>query len=135
MKKLLLALSATTLFACGTAPGASTSATAAASAAPVQIVDTAAGKVYADATSGLTLYTYDHDTTSASTCYLACARAWPALLSPATTLAVPFAVSARTDGTKQVVLNGHPLYTYAGDAAKGDILGDGLGGIWHVAKP
>lgn len=28
---------------------------------------------------------------------------------------------------------GMTLYTFAGDKAKGDMAGDGLGGVWHVA--
>jgi predicted lipoprotein with Yx(FWY)xxD motif len=30
---------------------------------------------------------------------------------------------------------GKPLYRYAGDAQAGDVNGDGVGGVWHVAKP
>ncbi|MBB2755062.1 UNVERIFIED_ORG: putative lipoprotein with Yx(FWY)xxD motif [Rhizobium aethiopicum] len=27
-----------------------------------------------------------------------------------------------------------PLYTFAGDRKPGDMTGDGVGGVWHVAK-
>ena len=47
----------------------------------------------------------------------------------------PFGVTTRTDGKKQVTLDGHPLYTYAGDVAPGDVNGDGIGGVWHLARP
>jgi predicted lipoprotein with Yx(FWY)xxD motif len=101
-----------------------------------QIVDTSAGKVLANA-EGLSLYTFDNDTTTESTCYDACATAWPALLvSPhAAPPAAPFGLTTRTDGSNQVTFNGHPLYRFRRDAAKGDINGDGLGGVWHLARP
>ena len=43
-------------------------------------------------------------------------------------------VIARDDGAKQVTYNGRPLYHYAGDKAAGDVAGDGMGGVWHVAS-
>jgi predicted lipoprotein with Yx(FWY)xxD motif len=42
----------------------------------------------------------------------------------------------RSDGSKQVTYNGHPLYTYTADAAPGQARGNGLnvnGGVWHEA--
>ena len=39
------------------------------------------------------------------------------------------------DGTKQWAFHGKPLYGYISDAKAGDISGDGVGGVWHVAKP
>jgi len=35
----------------------------------------------------------------------------------------------------QVSYNGHPLYTYGGDSAAGDVKGDGVEGKWFVATP
>jgi predicted lipoprotein with Yx(FWY)xxD motif len=102
--------------------------------AAVQIVDTPSGQVVADA-QGLSLYVFDKDTTSASTCYGACANAWPAALAPADPPAAPLGITMRNDGKKQLTLKGRPLYRFAGDAAQGDTNGDGLGGIWHLARP
>jgi len=34
----------------------------------------------------------------------------------------------------QVEYRQHPLYTYAGDENPGDMLGDGIGGVWHTAR-
>ena len=44
-----------------------------------------------------------------------------------------FATITRTDGTKQVTWNGHPLYTYVGDRGPGSASGNNLninGGLW-----
>jgi hypothetical protein len=40
----------------------------------------------------------------------------------------------RSDGTKQVTYDGHPLYTYAGDKSPGQASGNRLnasGGLWY----
>jgi predicted lipoprotein with Yx(FWY)xxD motif len=41
----------------------------------------------------------------------------------------------RPDGSMQITVSGKPLYRYAGDVQAGDVNGDGVGGVWHVAKP
>ena len=43
--------------------------------------------------------------------------------------------SKRTDGTFMWAHDGAPLYTWVGDSEKGDVSGEGMGGVWHVAKP
>jgi predicted lipoprotein with Yx(FWY)xxD motif len=101
--------------------------------APARTVQTSAGTILATA-EGLSLYTYDPDTSGSSTCYGSCAVAWPPLLATAA-VAAPFATTTRTDGSKQVVYENHPLYRYVGDGKTGDVFGDGLGGVWHVARP
>lgn len=101
----------------------------------VQVVETLSGPVLAN-TAGLSLYTFDNDTTSESTCYNGCAVRWPAALVTADVeVAAPFGTTTRTDGSIQLTLDGDPLYTYFGDAAPGDTTGDGLGGVWHLARP
>jgi hypothetical protein len=40
----------------------------------------------------------------------------------------------RSSGATQATYNGHPLYTYAADAAPGQASGNGInasGGVWH----
>ena len=97
------------------------------------------GKIVVDGT-GRTLYVYDMDTSkpSKSNCNGACATAWPPLLAGTGTPQVN-GISAslvgtvtRADGTKQVTLNGSPLYYYANDAKAGDATGQAVGGIWWV---
>lgn len=101
---------------------------------PVVRVKTPAGEAYADA-NHMTLYTFDRDTPGVSNCNGACAANWPPLLAPAN--AVPagdFTAIRRKDGTYQWALNGKPLYTWVKDRNPGDMTGDGVGGVWHVAR-
>ena len=100
------------------------------------------GAILTDA-SGKTLYTRDTDPAGGSSCTGSCATTWPPLLLPAGSTspgAVPTGVTgtltsfARTDTGTQVALSGKALYTFSGDSAAGQTNGDGVGGIWHVAK-
>ena len=85
---------------------------------------------------GMTLYYNTSDTTS-SVCSGGCASAWPPVIStsvpsPASTL--PGTLSLLTDANgSQVTYNGHPLYTYSGDTAPGQVNGEGVNGVWFVA--
>jgi predicted lipoprotein with Yx(FWY)xxD motif len=95
-------------------------------------------------TDGRTLYLFEKDTGTTSACTGACAAAWP----PLTTTGAPTGAGAakasllgttkREDGTTEVTYAGHPLYSFAGDAAPGDANGQGLdqfGGEWYVLSP
>ena len=89
---------------------------------------------------GFTLYTFDNDTAGSgeSACYDACASTWPPFpVADATASGADGDIGTitRTDGSPQTTYNGKPLYMFSGDAAPGDTNGDGLGGVWHVAKP
>jgi predicted lipoprotein with Yx(FWY)xxD motif len=119
-----------------------TSATAA-PARPTLAVGTTTklGPVVVDQ-SGRTTYVFDKDTpgTTTSACVAACASLWPAVTvtgSPtaATGISGTVGVITRPDGTRQVTLNGRPLYVFSGDHAAGDANGDGIAGIWHAARP
>ncbi len=90
--------------------------------------------------AGLTLYTYSYDThPGTSTCTGTCAVVWPPLLVVGTPTygaglsASAFSLITRTDGAKQLVYHGKPLYLDASDAAPGQVRGDGAGGF-HAAK-
>lgn len=110
------------------------------SAAVVNLATTSLGSTLVDGT-GRTLYLFENDTSSTSTCTGGCAGTWPAL----TTSGAPTAGSgvdasmlgttARDDGTTQVTYNGHPVYRYAGDSAAGDTKGEGIGGTWFAVSP
>jgi predicted lipoprotein with Yx(FWY)xxD motif len=131
-----------------TLPVATTAAPVATTAAPKATVATTAnatfGTIMVDPATGRTLYTFDKDTGTTSACTGNCAATWPPLVLPGGTttpvagtgLSNLTAVARPDDATKmQVTWNGKPLYTYAADTAAGDTKGDGVGGIWHVAKP
>jgi predicted lipoprotein with Yx(FWY)xxD motif len=101
------------------------------------------GNILVDA-KGRTLYLFEADKTSASTCYSACASIWPPLATSAAPTAGTGVKAAllgstkRKDGTSEVTYNGHPLYYYAGDGAPGATTGQGLnqfGAAWYVLAP
>jgi predicted lipoprotein with Yx(FWY)xxD motif len=100
------------------------------------------GKILVDS-KGRTLYLFQKDTGTKSTCSGACAAEWP----PVTTTNKPttgdgltasmVGTTTRSDGTKQVTYSGHPLYLYSGDNAAGDTKGQGLnffGGLWYAVS-
>lgn len=95
--------------------------------------------------AGMTLYTFDNDTTeNTSACSGDCATNWPAVtIEEGQAVSVgdgvdleDFTTFTRSDNSAaQVAYYAKPLYTFAGDAAAGDTNGDGVGGLWHIAKP
>lgn len=91
---------------------------------------------------GLTLYTFAHDDDGVSTCYDACAEAWPPLIvgqdaQPTVGEGVPGQVAtvARDDGSMQVTYNGWPLYYYHEDTQPGQANGQGEHSVWFAANP
>jgi predicted lipoprotein with Yx(FWY)xxD motif len=138
--------------ACGSgnsygSPAATPTIRAAASLAPaggaaaVMIANTSKGTALADA-SGMTLYTFDQDSrgSGASACTGSCATTWSAAVAPEGVIARPIGLTAdlsaitREGGLRQLTYDGRPLYRYAGDHAAGDVTGDGVDGVWHVAS-
>lgn len=92
------------------------------------------GKTVLTGANGMTLYIFDKDKPGVSNCYDSCAINWPPLLADAT--AKPegdFTIVDRTDGTKMLAYKGMPLYFWKNDAKAGDMTGDGVGGVWHLA--
>jgi predicted lipoprotein with Yx(FWY)xxD motif len=94
--------------------------------------------------AGLTLYDFHKDKGGKSSCYGACASAWPPLLTEgepkaeAGAMANQLGTTKRKDGTVQVTYNGWPLYTYAGDQAPGEANGndiDQFGAEWYALQP
>lgn len=92
---------------------------------------------------GFTLYVFASDTTPGqSSCYSACAQKWPPLtVQPGTQITVSGISQSlvgnitRTDGTEQITLGGHPVYTFSGDSGPGQTNGQGVDGTWHVVMP
>jgi predicted lipoprotein with Yx(FWY)xxD motif len=124
-------------------PKAASTPTTAAGPTTVHLGDTPLGKVLVDE-RGRTLYVFANDPPNEgkSACNGPCAALWPAVAAPATGTPskpadVPGALTVitRDDGSRQVAYAGLPLYRYASDAAPGETRGEGVGGVWSVARP
>ncbi len=92
---------------------------------------------------GLVLYAFDKDEGSTSSCYGACAKAWPPLLTEGPpqpsngASAAQLGTTSRKDGAAQVTYAGHPLYTFSADSKPGEAGGNGssaFGGTWQALK-
>jgi predicted lipoprotein with Yx(FWY)xxD motif/plastocyanin len=102
----------------------------------VKIVKTKLGASLVNA-KGLTVYLLTADTRAngKSTCYHACAKAWPPLLTTGKRTGGPgvddsfLGLAKRADGTKQVTYKGHRLYLFVKDKAPGQINGQGIKGF------
>lgn len=98
------------------------------------------GEFVVDA-DGRTLYVFLNDSPGTSACSAECAANWPPATVDGTSPSAGEGVTAelgtleRDDGGLQLTLEGWPLYRYAGDAAAGDTTGEGVGGVWFVARP
>jgi predicted lipoprotein with Yx(FWY)xxD motif len=94
------------------------------------------GQVYMMQENHLSLYFYAGDEPGVSNCYDECAEKWPPVLLPAgTKLGENYTLIERRDGTFQAAYKGRPLYRYYKDSRPGDINGDGIGGVWSLARP
>ncbi|MGA2895380.1 MAG: hypothetical protein ABSE22_21165 [Xanthobacteraceae bacterium] len=110
-------------------------AAALAQTAPATPADTAKGKALVDS-KGMTLYVFDRDTTGTSNCNGPCATNWPPLVASADAKpSGPWTVVTRGDGGKQWAYNGKPIYAFSKDAKPGDVSGDGVNNVWHIAAP
>lgn len=88
---------------------------------------------------GMTAYFFDRDTANSgvSSCSGQCASAWPAITAASATPSVTGIIGTIgiIPSTKQITINGRPIYTYAFDTAPGMTKGQGVGGIWFVISP
>jgi predicted lipoprotein with Yx(FWY)xxD motif len=109
----------------------------------IKTASTSAGNVLTNG-SGRAVYLWVKDTGDMSNCNGACAGAWP----PVTTTGAATASGAakasdlgtitRSDGSKQVTYDGHPLYYFSGDSGPGTDTGqgsDGFGAKWWLVAP
>jgi predicted lipoprotein with Yx(FWY)xxD motif len=88
--------------------------------------------------NGMTLYTFAKDAAGVSNCDGDCAAKWPPFMATEEdeeAAKAPFSVIERSDETYQWAVNGMPLYFWVNDKAAGDTTGDGVGGVWSVARP
>ncbi|WP_053616595.1 hypothetical protein [Nocardiopsis sp. NRRL B-16309] len=110
-------------------------------------LDTVANEQFGDVLTdrdGNVLYLFTDDGPGTSSCFDECAENWPPLRADAEDAAVSAGGAAtadlvgtieRDDGAPQLTYAEWPLYTYTGDAAPGDVNGQGVGGAWYVVSP
>lgn len=107
----------------------------------LSVESTSLGDIVVDG-EGRTVYVFDNDTegTDRSACEGPCADLWPAVLTDSDDPEVEGVTGTvgtieAIDGGMQVTLNGWPLYTYADDAAPGDVAGQAFNDVWWVVDP
>lgn len=87
--------------------------------------------------AGMTLYVFDKDKPNSgeSMCVGPCAENWPPLpASDDDSVKGDFGIIKRYDGSRQWTYRGMPLYRWKNDVRPGDMNGDGVNNVWHVAK-
>jgi predicted lipoprotein with Yx(FWY)xxD motif len=134
MRILLLLAAAATLVA----------PTAAAASPTLTVRDTRYGPILFDG-RGLALYAFTRDRRGGpSTCYGACAAAWPVYHARGRLQAGSgvrrglIGTVRRRDGRPQVTYSGRPLYYYVGDRSPGQVTCQNVsefGGLWLVVRP
>lgn len=102
------------------------------------------GRILAAGPKKLTVYLFEGDKGTTSTCSGVCAQTWrPVTTSSAPAvaeMAIPgdLGTITRPDGTKQVTYFHHPLYYYTKDRKSGDAHGQGVksfGSRWYALRP
>jgi predicted lipoprotein with Yx(FWY)xxD motif len=114
---------------------------AAHSAPAVKLRNNRLGRVLVDA-HDRTLYLFLEDAGGKSSCYGPCTRVWPpALVADGAPTAGPgliarklTTVARRSSKLRQLVYNGHPLYTTDADAKPGDTNGQGVFNTWFAVS-
>jgi predicted lipoprotein with Yx(FWY)xxD motif len=144
----IVALAGFALAGCGSSGNSSTASpqppkTRTGTPATVGVTSTSLGNILVDE-HGRTLYLFQMDSGTTSTCTSACATFWPPLIAPrAPTIgrganASLIGTTTRQDGESQMTYNGHPVYLYTGDHNPGDTNGEGVlafGASWFALSP
>jgi predicted lipoprotein with Yx(FWY)xxD motif len=162
-----LAFTALLLAACGSSAGTTASSTPAASssaasssraasygsAAPASAATSSSATIatktsssgtYLSGSGGRALYLWVADSSGKSACSGACAKVWPPVTASGTPTASgsvkasELGTITRSDGTKQVTYQGHPLYYFQADPASGTTHGQGsdsFGAKWWLVAP
>ena len=146
----IMPLLAVVITACGgSSSGSSTKHSQHKNAAPVGAksnvvtiaTTTGTGQTHLVGASGRSIYLWVADKSSKSTCSGACALNWPPVITKGAPSAghgvnaADLGTTTRSDGSKQVTYNGHPLYYYVGDPTAGTTSGqgsDGFGAKWWL---
>jgi predicted lipoprotein with Yx(FWY)xxD motif len=103
----------------------------------VAIADSKFGKILVDG-NGMTLYVDENDKPGKPACTGACLQAWPPVAAPETFTGGAgvdgklYSDVTLSDGTKQLAVNGSPLYTWMNDKKAGDVTGQDVNGFYAV---
>jgi predicted lipoprotein with Yx(FWY)xxD motif len=104
---------------------------------PAKVGGSSKGMIFVDL-NGMTLYTYERDTSgNKSNCDGECAERWKPLAAAVDAAAKgDFTVIIRSDGSKMWAYRYRPLYTSQSDKAPGDTNGlFDTSKLWHLARP
>jgi predicted lipoprotein with Yx(FWY)xxD motif len=118
-------------------PAAPRATTPAATAPSVRVAKTKLGRILVNG-QGRTLYLYMKDRGTKSACSRRCMQVWPPATVSGAPVAGPGVAAAKLTTTRgagngrQLVYNGHPLYTLSADVRPGQINGEGFLGTWFV---
>ncbi|HEY4017144.1 MAG TPA: hypothetical protein VGM75_00570 [Pseudonocardiaceae bacterium] len=126
-------------------PPAPTTASSSASttSADLSTTQSSLGTIVVDS-KGRTVYLFTVDTNNPpkSNCGTGCDSVWPPVPAPASGQPTLSGVDSskvgtvtRSDGSKQLTLNGWPLYEYEGDSAAGDVKGENIQNTWFAVTP
>lgn len=127
----------------GTSAGASSPAGAAGGSMVITTKSGSAGTFLTDG-SGRAVYLWAKDSMNKSECSGACASHWSPVPANGQVTASGSATASdlgsitRSDGSKQVTYDGHPLYYYIGDSGPGQTNGQGsddFGAKWWLITP
>jgi predicted lipoprotein with Yx(FWY)xxD motif len=120
-------------------PAAPPAAPRAAAAPSVRVAQTKLGRILVTG-EGRTLYLYMKDRGTKSACSRRCMQVWPPATVSGAPVAGPGVAAAKltttkgTENGRQLVYNGHPLYTLSADVRPGQINGEGFLGTWFVVS-
>jgi predicted lipoprotein with Yx(FWY)xxD motif len=127
----------------GGAATAATPKTSTGAVATVGVSNSSLGSILVNS-GGRTLYLFKADSGTMSACSGACATAWPPLLATGNPTAgkgltaSKLGTITRSDGTRQVTYNAHPVYLFVKDKKPGDVTGQGVtafGAAWFALSP
>ena len=143
MVPLCVALGMAGFFAAGAIARPSATTGCIATGRTIALCTTKLGGVLVNS-KGHTLYLFNKDRHGKSTCYRTCAGFWPPLLEHGKPKLGPgvkralLGTTRRSNGTRQLTYNKHPLYTYKLDTGAGQTNGEGLtafGAKWYAVSP
>jgi len=124
---------------------ASGSTSASGQAAPAALITTKQdklGTVLAYGSKHLTVYLFEKDKGTGSSCTGVCANVWPPVTgkpqAAGAAKSADLGTITRPDGTTQVTYKRHPLYLYVRDKDDGDTYGEAIksfGAEWYALAP